>query len=83
MATCKRAAWCLCADMGAVECACTAAAGCRRRHRRRLSVACRGSGGLLRGGSGFGSRRWALPGEDTESDRSKGREPGFYNQLAI
>ena len=40
-------------------------------------------GGLLRGGSGFGSRRWAPTGEDTESDRSKGREPGFYNHLAI
>ena len=39
--------------------------------------------GLLRRGSGFGWRYWAFLGEDTESGRSKGREPGFYNQLAI
>ena len=38
--------------------------------------------GLLRRGSGFGWRYWAFLGEDTESGRSKGREPGFYNQLA-
>ena len=35
---------------------------------------------LLRRGSGLGWRYWALLGEDTGSDRSKGREPGFYNE---
>ena len=40
-------------------------------------------GWLLRCGSGFGWRYWAFLGEFTKNDRSKGREPGFYNQLAI
>ena len=67
--------------MGQVECAGTAA---EHRRRRRLSVvAPEVRGWLLRCGSGFGWRYWAFLGEDTESDRSKGREPGFYNQLAI